>query len=93
MLLKHRGLTMVAGFAMAVAIAVGTTAFETISGMLDSTLPFPGGERVVQLQFVAAEGGGEEERLIHEFAALRGQCRTVEHLSAYRHRAAQPGGG
>jgi hypothetical protein len=34
MLLKHRGLTMVAAFAMAVAIAVGTTAFETISGML-----------------------------------------------------------
>jgi len=54
MLLKHRGLTMVAAFAMAVAIAVGTTAFETISGMLDSVLPFPGGDRLVQLQFVRA---------------------------------------
>lgn len=84
MLLKHRGLTMVAGFAMAVAIAVGTTAFETISGMLDSTLPFPGGKRLVQLQFVGGDGGGEEEQLMHEFAALRGQLRTVEHLSAYR---------
>src|SRR5687767_8812643 len=61
MLVKHRGLTMVAGFAMAVAIAVGTTAFETISRMLDSTLPFSGGERFVQLQFVHADGGGEEE--------------------------------
>ncbi len=84
MLLKHRGLTMVAGFAMAVAIAVGTTAFETISGMLDSTLPFPGGERFVQLQFAGADGGGEEEQLMHEFAALRAQLRSVEHLSAYR---------
>ena len=83
MLLKHRGLTMVAGFAMAVAIAVGTTAFETISGMLDSKLPFPGGERFVQLQFVGADGGGEEEQLMHEFAALRGQLRTVAPLSAY----------
>ena len=73
MLLKHRGLTMVAGFAMAVAIAVGTTAFETISGMLDSVLPFPGGDRLVQLQFVGAETGSEEERLMHEFAALRGR--------------------
>jgi hypothetical protein len=82
MLLKHRGLTMVAGFAMAVAIAVGTTAFETISGMLDSTLSFPGGERFVQLQFVDANSGGEEEQLIHEFAAMRGQLRTVEHISA-----------
>lgn len=84
MLLKHRGLTMVAGFAMAVAIAVGTTAFETISGMLDSELPFPGGDRLVQLQFVAAETGSEEEQLMHEFAALRGKLTTVEHVSAYR---------
>ena len=85
MLLKYRGLTMVAGFAMAVAIAVGVTAFETISGMLDSTLPFPGGERFVQLQFVNADGGGEEEHLIHEFAALRGQLHTVEQFSAFRY--------
>jgi predicted permease len=83
MLLKYRGLTMVAGFAMAVAIAVGTTAFETISRMLDSQLPFAGGDRIVQLQFVVSTGG-EEERLIHEFAALRGKLTTVEHLSAYR---------
>src|ERR687896_605928 len=53
MLLKHRGLTMVAAFAMAVAIAVRITAFETISGMLDAVLPFPGGDRLVQLQFVS----------------------------------------
>jgi predicted permease len=84
MLLKHRGLTMVAGFAMAVAIAVGTTAFETISGMLDSVLPLPGGDRVVQLQFIRAETGSEEERLMHEFAAFRSQLTTVEHISAYR---------
>jgi putative ABC transport system permease protein len=84
MLLKHRGLTMVAGFAMAVAIAVGTTAFETISGMLDSVLPLPGGDRFVQLQFVRAETGSEEEQVMHEFAALRSQMTTVEHVSAYR---------
>jgi putative ABC transport system permease protein len=84
MLLKHRGLTMVAGFAMAVAIAVGTTAFETISAMLDSELPFPGGDRLVQLQFIAAETGSEEEQLMHEFATLRGQLTTVEQVSAYR---------
>jgi putative ABC transport system permease protein len=83
MLGKHRGLTLVAAFAMAVAIAVGTTAFETISGMLDSVLPFRGGDRLVQLQFVS-NAGGEEERLIHEFAALRGKLTTVEHVSAYR---------
>jgi predicted permease len=83
MLVKHRGLTMVAAFAMAVAIAVGTTAFETISSMLDSVLPLPGGERVVQLQFVDANTANEEEQVIHEFAALRGQMTTVEHVGAY----------
>ena len=83
MLLKYRGLTLVAGFAMAVAIAVGTTAFETISRVLDSQLPFAGGDRIVQLQFVQSTGG-EEEQLVHEFAALRGQLTTVEQLSAYR---------
>jgi putative ABC transport system permease protein len=83
MLLKHRGLTMVAGFAMAVAIAVGTTAYETISGILDSELPFTDGDRVVQLQFISPNGG-EEEQLTHEFVALRGQLATVEHVSAYR---------
>jgi predicted permease len=84
MLLKHRGLTMVATFAMAVAIAVGTTAFETISAMLDSVLPLPGGDRIVQLQFVDANTANEEEQVIHEFASLRGQLTTVEHISAYR---------
>jgi predicted permease len=84
MLLKHRGLTMVAGFAMAVAIAVGTTAFETISAMLDSVLPFSGGDRFVQLQFVRSDTGSEEEQLIHEFAALRRQLTRVDHVSAYR---------
>ncbi|HEX6973319.1 MAG TPA: ABC transporter permease [Vicinamibacterales bacterium] len=84
MLVKHRGLTVVAAFAMAVAIAVGVTTFGTISGMLDSALPFPGGDRLVQLQFVTAQGGSEEKRLIHEFAAFRGKLKTVEQVSAYR---------
>jgi predicted permease len=84
MLLKHRGLTMVAAFAMAVAIAVGTTAFEAISDMLDAALPFPGGDRIVATEFVDAEAGTEEQQVIHEFAALRDQLTTVEYVSAYR---------
>ena len=59
MLLKHRGLTMVAGFAMAVAIAVGTTAFETISGMLDSVLPV---SRRRSPRPVAVRSGGDRQR-------------------------------
>jgi len=39
MLVKHRGLTIVGGFAMAVAIAVGAVSFEVISEVLDPSLP------------------------------------------------------
>ena len=84
MLLKHRGLTMVATFAMAVAIAVGATTFETISGhpRLDAAVSRRRPLRA--LQFVGPDAGTEEEQLIHEFAAMRGQLTTVEHFSAYR---------
>ena len=84
MLVKYPGLTIVGGFAMAVAIAVGATAFEAISDILDGTLPFPGGDRVVELEFVGANPSQPEQRVMHEFAALRGALTTVEHVSAFR---------
>jgi predicted permease len=84
MLVKYPGLTIVGGFAMAVAIAFGATAFEAISDILDGTLPFPGGDRVVELEFVGANPSDPEQRIMHEFAALRTALTTVEHVSAYR---------
>ena len=84
MLVKHRGLSMVGVFAMAIAIAVGATTFAAISAMLDPVLPFPGGGRVVSLQFVGSDAGTPERRVLHEFAALRGQLVTVEHFGAFR---------
>jgi len=83
MLVKHRGLTVVGAFAMAVAIAVGATTFAAVSAMLDPALPFPGGGRVVSLQFIGSDAGIPERRVIHEFAALRGQLTTIEHFGAY----------
>jgi hypothetical protein len=73
MLVKHRGLTLVGVFAMAIAIAVGATLFEVFSEMLDPALPFAGGERVVSLHFVGSDPGNPERQVIHDFAALRGQ--------------------
>ena len=84
MLLKHRGLTMVGAFAMAVAIAVGATAFEVISDVLDSPLPLPGGDRIVAIDFIGTDPGSPEQQVIHEFAALRGPLTTIEHFSGYR---------
>ena len=79
MLAKHRGLTLVGGIAMAVAIAIGASAFEIISVLLREDLPLPGGDRVIAVKYATGE-----ERLLHPFTAWRGQVRTVEHLGAYR---------
>src|SRR5918993_4936394 len=84
MLLKHRGLTMVGAFAMAVAIAVGATTFEVISDVLDSPLPLPGGERIVAIDFIGEDPGSPEQKVIHEFAALRDPLTTIEHFSGFR---------
>jgi putative ABC transport system permease protein len=84
MLVKHRGLTLVGAFAMAVAIAVGATLFEVFSEMLDPALPFAGGDRVVSLHYVGTNPGNPERRVLHDFAALRGQLMSVEHFGAFR---------
>ncbi len=83
MLAKYPGLTLVGGFATAVAIAVGATAFESISGILDPVLPLPGGDRVVTLELVGSNPGDEEPKVIHDFAAIRTALASVEHVSAY----------
>ena len=83
MLVKHRGLTLVGVFAMAIAIAVGATLFEVFSEMLDPALPFAGGERVVSLHYIGADPGNPERRVLHDFAALRDQLVSVEHFGAY----------
>ena len=54
LLIKHRWLTLVGGFAMAMAIAVGATSFEVISEVLNPALPLEEGERVVALQYVTS---------------------------------------
>jgi predicted permease len=83
MLVKYRGLTAIGAFAMAVAIAVGATTFAAISAFLDPALPFPGGDRVVSLKFIGSDAAAPERHVIHQFAELRGQLKTIEHFGAF----------
>ena len=53
MLAKHRWLTVV-GVAMAVAIALGASAFEVIGVLLRDDLPFPGGDRAIAIKYVSS---------------------------------------
>lgn len=84
MLVKHRGLTLIGGFAMAVAIAVGATAFEAISEVLNPAIPLEEGERVVSLQYATDNPGNPERRVLHDFVAWREELVSIEQLGAFR---------
>jgi len=84
MLVKHRWLTLVGGLAMTVAIAIGAMAFEVIGDLLTPALPFPDGQRVVAVAYVATKGGGADDRVLHAFSAWRDRVATLEHVGAFR---------
>ena len=84
MLIKHRGLTLAGGFAMAVAIAVGATSFEVITEMLDPALPLEDGARVVSIQQATDVPGRPERRVLPDLVAWREQLATVQQLGAFR---------
>jgi putative ABC transport system permease protein len=84
MLVKHRWLTLVGGVAMTVAIATGATAFEVINALLDPALPFPQGDRVVAVRYVAANTGAADDHMLHAFSAWRDRLATIEQLGAFR---------
>ena len=82
MLVKHRGLTLVGGFAMAVAIAIGAVFFEAIGEMLAPALPLPEGERVVALEY--AGGSRVRAGCCTTLRAWREELKSIEHLGAFR---------
>jgi putative ABC transport system permease protein len=84
MLVKHRGLTLVGGFAMAVAIAIGATFFEVMTEVLTPALPLEDGERIVALQYATTTPGSPERRVLHDFLAWRDELVSVEQLAAFR---------
>ena len=84
MLAKHKWLTVVGSIAMAVAIALGASAFEVISVHLREDLPLPNGERIVAIRYASSSTASADGRVLHAFAAWRGQVKTIEHLGAFR---------
>ena len=68
MLIKHRWLTLVGGFAMAVAIGVGATFFEVVTEVLNPALPLEEGDRIVAVEYLSsakarAQSAGRLHRL------------------------------
>ncbi len=84
MLVKHRGLTLVGGFAMAVAIAIGATFFEVTTEMLNRALPLEDGERVVSLQGLSTGSGSPAQSMLTDFVAWRDELVSIEQLGVFR---------
>ena len=83
MLLKYPALTVIGGFAMAVAIAIGASTFEVVSEWLRTDLPIAGGERVVGIRF-SDRSRGLGVRAARHFSDWRQHVQTVRELSAFR---------
>jgi putative ABC transport system permease protein len=83
MLVKSWGLTLVAGSAIAVAIAIGAGFFELLGDVLEPVVPLPQGDRIVSLQY-ATDPGNTERRIARDFAQWRDGLTSIEHIGAFR---------
>jgi predicted permease len=97
MLVKHPGLTLVGGLAMAFAICIGAGTFQFINQFISPTLPLSAGERVVGVRYWDAARNQEALPLPHDLLAWRRELRTVEELGGFqslqRNLATGAGGG
>ena len=84
MLAKYPGLTIVAVFALSLAIGAGAGYLEFINDLMHGKLPLADAERIVGIQNWDQETGKTEHRSTADFVAWRGALRSFEDLAAYR---------
>jgi len=84
MLARYPMLTVVGGLAMAVAIAVGAGTFEVITRVTDPSLPLPGGDRIVALNYWHRAESGARPASPYDVLNWRERLRTVEDIGAFR---------
>ena len=84
MLIKYPGLTLAGGLALAIAIGLGAGWYDVMSDVLHPRLPFPDGDRFVEVQIRNAATNRNEYRVLHDFTAWRRDAKSVEELGAYR---------
>jgi len=84
MLVKYPGLTIIGGLAMAFGIWFGAVTFEMVSILQHAKLPFPEGDRIVQIDNWDLKANKPEERTLHDFERWRSTVRSITDLGAYR---------
>jgi putative ABC transport system permease protein len=84
MLLKYPALTIIGGFSLAAAIALGAVGMEVADELLYKRLPFEEGGRIVRLETQDTTASRVEPRVLHDFSIWRRSLKTVSALGAAR---------
>ncbi|HLL81734.1 MAG TPA: ABC transporter permease, partial [Longimicrobium sp.] len=84
MLVKHPGLTVVGGLAIAVAVAVSTSMFTFLHSSMYPVLPLPEGDRIVALENWDVRAQNEERRSLRDLAVWRAELKSVRDVAAFR---------
>ena len=84
MLSRYPMLTVVGSLAMAVAIAVGAGTFEVITRVTNPSLPLPGGDRIVGLNYWHRLESDARPPSPYDVLTWREGLRTVEDIGAFR---------
>ena len=84
MLVKYPGLTIAGGLALAIAIAIGAGWYTFMGDFWRPRMPFPDGDRLVEVEMRNTAGGGDERRIAHDLAGWRRDVRSIRHFGAYR---------
>jgi putative ABC transport system permease protein len=84
MLLKYPALTIIGGFSLAAAIAIGAIGMEIARELLYTRLPFDEGDRVVAIELSDAGSSRVEPRILHDYAVWRESLGSVSELGAAR---------
>lgn len=87
MFLKHAGLSFVAVFGMAVAMAIGIISFEILSNVLNRSLPVPEGEQIVSVGYWNTETSLPERHLLHDYLDWSEDLGSIRPLAAFREEA------
>lgn len=84
MLVKHPGVTVVGGAAMAIGIGLGAAYLELVDDFVNPVLPFPNGDQIVGLRNWDLVASEPELRAVHDFVAWRESLEAVHDLGAFR---------
>jgi putative ABC transport system permease protein len=84
MLAKYPGLTIVAVFALSLAIGAGAGYLEFVNDLIHGKLPLAEGHRIVGIQNWDQQTGRPDHRSTADFVAWRGTLHSFEDLAAYR---------